>query len=130
MTVSQGRKLRLRLGHLLAGDHRISTCSDLGLNLDLTQVCCTISILISFKMKKNYKQVYKEVVIKLLRHRSPESRVFNMLLKITNQQHVIIRMNYGVSYLTNTLGRFQVKERINSSYFHMCHHRIFNELIF
>lgn len=93
---------------------------------------CAVQFLYLYPLrwKKITNRSTKEVVIKLLRHRSPESRVFNMLLKITNQQHVIIRMNYGVSYLTNTLGRFQVKERINSSYFHMCHHRIFNELIF
>lgn len=29
----------------------------------------------------------------------------------------MIRMNYGVSYLTNTPGYFQVKESINSSFF-------------
>lgn len=80
-----------------------STCSDLGFEPGSdTGVLHSFYRCVLYDGKK-ISQAYKEVVLKLLKHRSPESRAFNMLLKIKNQ-HVMIRMNYGVSYLTDILG--------------------------
>lgn len=57
------------------------------------QVCFSVSLIVCFKMKSKLQQAYKEIVPKPLRI-DGKNRAFNMLSKITNQQHVVIRMNF------------------------------------